>query len=310
MKDRTKLLIGCISVALVAAIVILISASGKKQPAPQQSATPDETVQIQTVLPTAAASAEQTALPSQPPTEAVAVPSVSDAPAPTQASGEAAVSGQTETPTKAAQTPAVPSDLEEKLSSAGTAAKDLSDSGCRQLVVVSADGSTADVSLYTYENGQWKHDEELDCSGFVGEEGTISPSYMSEQHSATPLGLYPITEAFYQNAAPETGLSTFAITGDTYWVDDPDSAYYNRRVEGTGDMDWTSAEHMADYSAYEYGFVIGYNAACEYNKGSAIFFHVGSNPTAGCVAVSREMVLAYLVRLEASLNPHILIVSV
>ena len=295
--------------ALVAAIVILITASGKKQPAPQQSATPDETVQIQTVLPTAAATEAQTALPSQP-TEAVTVPTVSKSPAPTPASGEAAASGQTETPTKAAQTPAAPSDLEEKLSSAGTGAKDLADSGCRQLVVVSACGSSADVSLYTYENGQWKHNEDLDCSGFVGAEGTISPSYMSEQHSATPLGLYPITEAFYQNAAPETGLSTFAITGDTYWVDDPDSAYYNRRVEGTGDMDWSSAEHMADYSAYEYGFVIGYNAACEYNKGSAIFFHVGSNPTAGCVAVSREMVLAYLGRLEASLNPHILIVSV
>lgn len=57
--------------------------------------------------------------------------------------------------------------------------------------------------------------------------------------------------------APNTGLTTFKITNDTYRVDDPNSAYYNKRVDGTQNKDWNSAEYMIDHpTEYEYGFVI------------------------------------------------------
>ena len=85
--------------------------------------------------------------------------------------------------------------------------------------------------------------------------------------------------------------------------------YYNKRVEGTADKDWNSAEHMIDYSAaYEYGFVIDYNPDAVYNAGSAIFFHISYSSTAGCVGTDKNMVLQYLAKLDSTKNPYILIV--
>lgn len=66
---------------------------------------------------------------------------------------------------------------------------------------------------------------------------------------------------------------------------------------------------MIDYlEKYEYGFVIDYNMEAVYNAGSAIFFHVSNNPTAGCVGTNRTMVLKYLQALKAPENPYIVIV--
>lgn len=106
-----------------------------------------------------------------------------------------------------------------------------------------------------------------------------------------------------------TGLSSFQITNDSYWVDDPNSVYYNQHIEGLENKDWESAEHMIDYTtAYEYGCVIDYNTHAVYNAGSAIFFHVSYSPTAGCVGTDKTMMLEYLSVLDKSENPYIAIV--
>lgn len=200
-----------------------------------------------------------------------------------------------------------PESLKNILAMNGMDVSTLSAYGCGQLVTVSSSGSSAQIGFYTMDNNQWKEDESLSCYGYVGRNGVTYD--MHEGGLATPFGLYSISEAFYINDAPATGLPAFQITSDTYWVDDPDSKYYNRKVEGTSDKDWDSAEHMIDVSVgYEYGFVIDYNTAAEYNKGSAIFFHVSSGPTAGCVGTDRSSVLAYLAKLDASKNPYIIIV--
>lgn len=199
-----------------------------------------------------------------------------------------------------------PAELEELLALGGFNRETLRETGTEQLVVVSSEGTSAELSFFEKTGGKWQAADELHCSGFVGIEGAVTE--ISEQVSGTPKGLYPIGQAFYQNEAPETGLNSFPITAETYWVDDPDSAFYNQKVEGTAEMDWNSAERMADIAGYRYGFVIRYNMPAEYNKGSAIFFHIGYAPTQGCVAVSEEMVLAYLARLNAGSNPYILII--
>ena len=109
---------------------------------------------------------------------------------------------------------------------------------------------------------------------------------------------------------PNTGLTTFKITNDTYWVDDPNSVYYNKRMDGTQNKDWNSAEYMIDHpTEYEYGFVINYNTDAVYNAGSATFFHVRNKPTAGCIGTSREFVLKYLSKLNSSSNLYIYINS-
>jgi len=199
----------------------------------------------------------------------------------------------------------LPENLQTLLTESGYSAGTLNELEIGQLVIVESSGTTAEISMYEYTAKGWQEDGRLHCEGYVGMEGTVSE--MSEQVSGTPIGLYSIGSAFYQNDPPATGLQKFAITDDTYWVDDPNSAYYNQRIIGTENMDWSSAEHMCEIPGYKYGFVVNYNMPAEYNKGSAIFFHIGSVPTQGCIATSEEMVLAYLAKLSADSNPYILI---
>lgn len=209
-------------------------------------------------------------------------------------------------PENQAEQSEIPQELQTLLSMGNCNSDTLDAVNTNQLIVVNSGGTTANISFYEKTNEKWAKDENLTCTGFVGSEGTVT--YMSEQVSGTPKGFYSIGSAFYQYNAPYTCLNTFKITNDTYWIDDPDSKFYNQRVEGVADKDWKSAEHMMSIPNYKYGFVINYNTPAEYNKGSAIFFHIGSNPTNGCVAASENMVLAYLAKLNAGENPYILII--
>ena len=173
--------------------------------------------------------------------------------------------------------------------------------------MVDADQEKAAISMYVCgENGLWT-DIGLTTEGCVGENGVSRESY--EGSRMTPAGVFPIEEAFYIEDKPETGLPTFQITENTYWVDDVESELYNQRIELAGEKTWKSAEHMIEYpDAYKYGFVVGYNMnPVEAGRGSAIFFHIGDHATLGCVATSEEMVLAYLKKLDETMHPFIVI---
>lgn len=241
-------------------------------------------------------------------TFATAAPSTAPAQPATTGNTSVNATNSTDTATDSTDAPSdnVPDDMRALLSAAGYDENSLNAVGAGQLIVVNSSGTSAQISFYQQSNGKWVNDPSLSCSGFVGSEGTVT--VMSEQISGTPKGLYSIGSAFYQYGAPDTGLNSFQITDQTYWIDDPDSQFYNQRVEGTDNQDWKSAEHMSTISGYKYGFVINYNMPAEYNKGSAIFFHIGGRPTQGCVAASEDMVLAYLAKLNASENPYILVI--
>ena len=199
-----------------------------------------------------------------------------------------------------------PEALTAMLDASGSNLQALSKCSCKQLITVQTTGAAAKIDLYVLSDGQWLLQEDLSCEGFVGQNGAVKEK--QEGDKSTPKGLFPVTQAFYINDVPQTGLPLFEITEDTYWIDDPSSVYYNTRVEGVENKDWNSAEHMRSYSAsYEYGFVIGYNLASVPGAGSAIFFHVGSRPTAGCVATDRAFVLQYLAILDSAQSPYILI---
>ena len=215
--------------------------------------------------------------------------------------------GKTATCKVTVTTLGVPDDMKNLLSQNGNTVGDLSAVNCSQLITVDSNGATAKINFYRLQNNQWIFDNDMSCSGFVGAKGVTQD--MQEGRKASPKGLYSIGDAFYINNAPATGLTSFKITKDTYWVDDPNSAYYNKRVEGTQNKDWNSAERMIEHPAeYEYGCVINYNTNAVYNAGSAIFFHVSNKPTAGCIGTSKEFVLKYLSKLNSSSNPYILIV--
>lgn len=299
-KKRKKILIGVIiflGVLIVEAAIFMVvfqlSSSGN-----------DDAVQTinsvtETISETEAVTQTEKESSTKEPTETSSPASVTE-PA-TDASGDAA----TEKTTNLQQAQAQPAELVTALETAGYSVNDLS---AQQLIVVNSQGNSAYVSMYQKDSGgQWT-DSGISCYGFVGQNGVDEKSM--EGDYKTPFGLYSIGDAFYIDSPPQTNLNSFHITNDTYWVDDPNSAYYNQRVEGTANMDWSSAEHMISYySSYKYGFVINYNTnPIVPGKGSAIFFHVGSSPTAGCIAVSEGDLLNYLSILDKNQNPYILII--
>lgn len=233
-----------------------------------------------------------------------------------QSSESQIISSNDQTPSSSASSPTqeqmdevlpkASSELIRLLSLENDTVEQLTELGCRQLITVESAGSEAQISFYELQNNEWFSNDDLRCAGYVGYNGVTES--MHEGGYATPKGLYAVGEAFYIDDIPTTGLDIFQITDQTYWVDDPDSSMYNRRVEGRENADWNSAEHMIDYRPnYDYGFVINYNYEAVYNAGSAIFFHYSGSPTAGCVGTSTNMVLKYLAALDKTMNPHILI---
>ena len=193
------------------------------------------------------------------------------------------------------------------LASAGYSVNDLT-SDCKQLITVNSSGSYAEISFFQLnENGIWKEDKDLMTDGYVGSNGVSKDSY--EGSKMTPIGLYEVGQAFYIDTVPQTLLDIFQVTNDTYWVDDPNSKFYNQHIEGLENQDWNSAEHMIDYyNSYRFGFVIEFNTKNTIpGKGSAIFFHISSQSTRGCVGVPEGMMLKYLSKLNKYYTPYILI---
>ena len=282
--NRKRIIISVIAVVLVSAIVVVMVLFLPKILDSKSETTP--TKAIDTI--TEKATADET----------------------TTSTTQKVTEKETEAESEATETePAIqaPDNMVNLLAQNDNSLESLSEIGCKQFVTVSSNGSSAHIDFYELNENEWDIDESLSCEGFVGSNGVTTD--MHEGGYASPKGLYPIGDAFYIYNKPETALSTFEITNDTYWVDDPDSKYYNKRVEGTSDKDWNSAEHMIDYAAaYEYGFVIDYNPDAVYNAGSAIFLHISYSSTAGCVGTDRDMVLQYLAKLDSTKNPYILII--
>ncbi len=130
-----------------------------------------------------------------------------------------------------------------------------------------------------------------------------------EGDSCTPKGTYALGFAFGTQLIDDLSIEYRQINSDCYWVDAPESDYYNQWVESKTTT-WNSAEHLSDYpQAYKYAVVIEYNTepVIPY-KGSAIFLHcMTGNYTAGCVAVPEEDMLYILKCLDSSKKPIITI---
>lgn len=196
-------------------------------------------------------------------------------------------------------------EFEEIIGRAGYRAEDFEFS---QLITVDAVGSYATVNAFEKVDGVWVKSEVLcDVSGCVGTQGVSADA--SEYASYTPKGLFSLGTGFGICDDPGTGLDYIKISEDSYWVDDVNSKYYNQYVEGTEDKDWSSAEHLIEYSgAYDYCVFIEYNTnPVVPGNGSAFFLHVGTTPTAGCVAIDESDMTDALRWLNKGQSPHILI---
>ncbi len=154
--------------------------------------------------------------------------------------------------------------------------------------------------------------------GVWGRSGLIDETQKSEGDGATPMGAYRILKLFYRAdriALPDLPqFDVEAISPGMGWQDDPASARYNSFVPAG-----LAADHperfMRNDARYDVIAVLDHNGAWPHatpnpnpavpGKGSAIFIHVwglkdgAPGPTAGCVAMERDALIALLQRCDS-----------
>ncbi len=125
----------------------------------------------------------------------------------------------------------------------------------------------------------------------------------AEGDGITPLGVFSLREIFYRAdriAQPRVALPIRAIEKHDGWCDAPDDPRYNQLVRLPYSA---SAETMwRDDNLYDLVAVVGFNDdPAVPGKGSAIFLHLAKPdylPTAGCVALKQEDLVAALEQLQ------------
>ena len=123
------------------------------------------------------------------------------------------------------------------------------------IIVVGTGGYRANISLYEKDNNSiWI--KKISTNGYIGKNGITDNK--KEGDGKTPTGLYDLGIAFGIASNPGTKLSYRKINNNDYWVDDPNSKYYNQWVDIRNvKKDWNSAEHLYSYkTAYKYLFTI------------------------------------------------------
>jgi L,D-peptidoglycan transpeptidase YkuD (ErfK/YbiS/YcfS/YnhG family) len=131
-----------------------------------------------------------------------------------------------------------------------------------------------------------------------------------EGDGATPAGSFVLRRVFYRpdrEAKPQSFLPCQALTPEDGWCDDPADPAYNQPVRlayrASAEALWRS-DHV-----YDLIVVLGYNdAPVVKGRGSAIFLHLAQPdyaPTAGCVALARDDLLALLRAADA--GAHVMV---
>ncbi len=164
----------------------------------------------------------------------------------------------------------------------------------------------ARICLIERAKGRWKP-VYGPIEAIAGRNGFALPEEKKEGDGRTPIGPYPLEFAF--GYAPEASTNMpyrQALDGDV-WVDDTNSPDYNRWVR-RGETSAASFEQMRRKdNLYRYGIVLGFNRnPVVKGHGSAIFFHIWKGmgePTAGCIAMAEEDLVAILGRLDCSQKP-------
>jgi L,D-peptidoglycan transpeptidase YkuD (ErfK/YbiS/YcfS/YnhG family) len=164
------------------------------------------------------------------------------------------------------------------------------------MVVPLAEGLSAGYEHLEYRDGRLRWSQGS-AAAAGGRSGVRADKH--EGDGATPAGTYPLVSIFYRADRIEPPLSQLPVTllaPNDAWVDDPADANYNRLVTLPYPA---SAEPMwREDGLYDALVVIGYNTdPVVPGAGSAIFLHIATSdfaPTAGCIAVAREVLLGLL----------------
>ncbi len=180
----------------------------------------------------------------------------------------------------------------------------------RQLILgLAKDWNSSHVSLQRWSRsagGAWKR-EGMPWPGRLGAKGLawgvgIHPAAMpglskAEGDDRAPAGVFDLGGAFGYgpDVARRPGMPYRQITPFDLWVEDSDSAFYNRhlRIDHEPRNEWEKKQQMRlNDPAHSLKLFIEHNAPPNAmpGRGSAIFFHIwrkdGALPTSGCTTMA------------------------
>ncbi|MEU0970629.1 L,D-transpeptidase family protein [Streptomyces sp. NPDC005917] len=188
--------------------------------------------------------------------------------------------------------------------------------GGSQLITAEASAlssTSGTVTWWERRDGQWT--KVGSAAARFGAKGLVEGAGRQQGTNTTPTGLYDLPFGFGLQAAPAgTSVGYRAVTADSWWCQDNDSASYNRWVEPLpGDCRAAEAERLSSYTTtYAYALVIGFNYDRPVRgRGAGIFLHVnGQGATAGCVSVPVDAMREIVRWVDPKKAPHIAVGTV
>lgn len=176
-----------------------------------------------------------------------------------------------------------------------------------QLIVVSAsapDSPTATLTAYQRDGAGWRP-VLGPVQADLGELGVGAPQ---DDVFRTPVGTFPLGQAFGREPNPGTRMPYFQATDEDWWDEDVDSPTYNTHVHAA-EIASDDAENLYDSGGiYDYAVLIDHNPERIPGKSAGIFLHVSDGePTWGCVAIARDEMRSVLEWLDPAARPEITI---
>lgn len=186
---------------------------------------------------------------------------------------------------------------------------------CRQALVVRArsdEPTAAVVHAWQRQGDSWSR-AMAPMPARLGRSGVVAAAQKREGDGGTPAGVHTIGTAFGYAPTAATRLAYRQATARDWWIDAPASPAYNTWTTSDGKPAVSAEAMRRDDDQYELGAVLGWNTdPIVKGRGSAIFLHVWkspSEPTSGCVALSRDAVAAVLAWFDAAQQPCVLVVG-
>ena len=183
---------------------------------------------------------------------------------------------------------------------------------CRQLIYVVSSGSSANMMLYEYYEGEWH--KTFTCSAAVGESG-VGYSY-GEGKKITPKGTFPIGVVLSKNRL-SYNMDWQPCTTSTVIVEDPNSPYYNQIVDKSLLPKGTDTDPIGNRlvnGTQNASIFIEHNgngysqSGVTYGAGSSITICGCNNaiqPTWGCIDISSTDMYTLLSNLNQNYFPYI-----
>ena len=139
----------------------------------------------------------------------------------------------------------------------------------------------------------------IKCS--IGKRGITSKK--KEGDHKTPSGEFTLKSIFYRKdriKKIKSKLNKIAIKNNMGWCDDPNSKYYNKKINFP--FSFSAEKLWLKDNIYDLIIVINYNLKPVIkNKGSAIFMHISKKnykPTKGCIAITKNNLILLISKIN------------